>query len=318
MRILVTGGRGYLGGRIAKAFLELGHQVTITTRNLNEGLKNISNLKITSPDWNSERELIEICRNIDFVFHTAGINAADCELDPKFAHEFNGNATGRLVSAAEKTGVGTFVYLSTAHVYAQPLSGYIDENTVTSNPHPYATSHLLGENNVIEGSGTSDSGLRKHVIRLSNVYGAPSSVNASCWNLFINNIAKQATVSKTISIQNNPYQLRDFIAISNFINLIIGITQIDQKEEFPNLVNFGSGNAMSLIKVAHKVSIQANEILGHTPNVIHDEIESIDKNLELNFSTNYGSILDLYKTASMEDEIKRLLQFTKDNFSGGL
>jgi UDP-glucose 4-epimerase len=315
MRILVTGGRGYLGGRIAKAFLELGHEVTIATRSLNENLTNNSNLKITNPDWNSERELENLCMNMDFIFHTAGLNAAACELDPILAHEFNGNTTGRLVMAAENSGSGTFVYLSTAHVYTQPLNGYIDENTVPSNKHPYASSHLLGEAKVLQANSPSGSNLRKHVIRLSNIYGSPNSLAADCWNLYINNIAKQVAVDKSISLQSNPYQLRDFLTISDFLNLMIGLTLEGANKEFPNLFNFGSGVSISLLNVAHKVSTLANEIFGFTPDVIYRPTKSIDREFDLNFSTKYGSILDLYKTCSMEKEIKKLLLFTRENFS---
>jgi UDP-glucose 4-epimerase len=315
MRILVTGGRGYLGGRIAKAFLELGHEVTITTRYLYQKLTNDSNLKIINPDWNSQHELVAICTNMDFIFHTAGLNAAACELDPTFAHEFNGNATGRLVLAAESSGAGSFVYLSTAHVYTQPLSGFIDESTVPSNKHPYATSHLLGEAKVLQGNFPSASKLKKHVIRLSNVYGSPNSLAPDCWNLFINNIAKQVAINKSISLQSNPYQLRDFLAISDFLNLLIGLTLDGASKEFPCLFNFGSGHTMNLLDVAHKVSTLANEIFGFTPDVIYSPTKSIVANNDLNFSTKYESLLNIYKTRSMEEEIKELLLFTRENFS---
>lgn len=315
MRILVTGGRGYLGGRIAEAFLGLGHEVTITTRNIEDKLTNNSNLKRVNPDWNSDRELVGLCTNMDIIFHSAGMNAAACELDPIFAREFNGNATGRLVLAAENSEVRKFVYLSTAHVYTHPLSGFIDENTVPLNQHPYATSHLLGEAKVLDANSLSDSKLRKHVIRLSNVYGRPSSVAADCWNLFINNVAKQVAINKSISVESNPYQLRDFLAITDFLNLMVGLTLEGSSKEFPNLINFGSGTSMSLLDVAHKVSTLAIEIFGFTPDVNHSPNKSQDRDFDLNFSTKYGSILDLYKTCSMDKEIKELLLFARENFS---
>ena len=62
-----------------------------------------------------------------------------------FYLEFNGAATARLVRASLRAGVSKFIYFSTAHVYRSLLVGYFDDNSCPRNAHPYASTHLAGE-----------------------------------------------------------------------------------------------------------------------------------------------------------------------------
>src|SRR3546814_17036700 len=95
------------------------------------------------------------------------MNAQNCAANPVEALEFNGVATARLVQAAARVGIRRFIYLSTAHVYCAPLTGTITEDTCPRNLHPYATSHLAGENAVLSAVQAGEiSGM---VLRLSKI-----------------------------------------------------------------------------------------------------------------------------------------------------
>src|SRR3546814_20189177 len=97
------------------------------------------------------------------------MNAQNCAANPVEALEFNGVATARLVQAAARVGIRRFIYLSTAHVYCAPLTGTITEDTCPRNLHPYATSHLAGENAVLRAVKAGEiSGM---VLRFLNVLG---------------------------------------------------------------------------------------------------------------------------------------------------
>jgi UDP-glucose 4-epimerase len=314
MRILVTGGRGYLGGRISKALMELGHDVTITTRNPQLISGSHLGVKILSPNWNSKSELQKVCYGNDLVIHAAGVNAQDCQDNPSIALEFNGNATGRLVRAAEESEVKTFIYLSTAHVYSNRLSGFIDEETPTVNEHPYATSHLLGESKVLEGCHTT----KKLIIRLSNVYGAPSNRFADCWGLFINDISRQVATQKSITLKSDGSQERDFLPLSDLLGFLSDICQSNIETNLPVLLNFGSGNSMALLEVANKVSILSESIFGFAPEIEIGAPSQEKSHSKLSFSTLHSALLSRYRTREMDEEILELLQFVKHNFATGL
>jgi UDP-glucose 4-epimerase len=290
-----------------------GHKVKITTRNTHLYSEDDLELQLASPDWSSEFELSKLCSGIDVVIHAAGINAINCQNDPALALEFNGNATGRLVDASVRSGVKSFVYLSTAHVYSNTLSGFVDEDSQTNNEHPYATSHLLGESKLL----SSPSKMNMHVIRLSNVFGPPANRNTECWSLFMNDISRQVAIQNSITLTTDGSQLRDFVAMSDFLNLINKICQGRLGDELPALINFGSGKTISLLEVAQKVRIQSSIVFGCYPEIVIAPEGQRNTDSSYIFGTKYGSLLDIYKKSNMDQEICELLEFTKYNFSYG-
>jgi len=311
MRILVTGGRGYLGGRISKLLVERGHDVTITTRNPQVISESHLGIEVTSPNWSSKSDLQKICYGNDLVIHAAGVNAQDCQDNPSIALEFNGNATGKLVRAAEASGVKTFIYLSTAHVYSNRLSGFIDEETPTLNKHPYATSHLLGESKVLQSSQIT----KKLVIRLSNVYGTPSNRFADCWGLFINDISRQVATQKSITLRSDGSQERDFVPLSDLLGFLSDICQSKIDINLPVLLNFGSGNSMTLLEVANRVGILSKSIFGFAPEIKVGSPSPEKSHSKLTFSTLHSALLSRYRTREMDEEILELLQFARHNFA---
>ena len=313
MRILVTGGHGYLGGRISKVLMELGHDVTITTRSPQLISGSYLGVKILSPNWNSKSELQKVCYGKDLVIHAAGVSAQDSQDNPSLALEFNGNATGRLVRAAEESEVKTFIYLSTAHVYSNRLSGFIDEETLTLNEHPYATSHLLGESKVLESCQAT----RKLVIRLSNVYGAPNNRFADCWGLFLNDISRQVATQKSITLRSDGSQERDFVPLSDLLGFLSDICQSKMEFDLPVLLNFGSGNSMTLLEVANKVRILSKSVFGFAPEIEVGLPNQEKSHSKISFSTQHSALLSKYKTREMDEEILELLQFARHNFTRG-
>jgi len=291
--------------------LELGHDVTITTRNPRLISGSDLGLKILSPNWNSKSELQRACYRKDLVIHAAGVNARDCQDNPSAALEFNGNATGRLVRAAEESEVSTFIYLSTAHVYSNRLSGFIDEETPTLNEHPYATSHLLGERKVLEGCHAT----KKLVIRLSNVYGAPNNRFTDCWGLFINDISRQVATQESITLRSDGSQERDFVPLTDLLEFLSDICQSKIEIDPPVLLNFGSGNSMTLLEVAKKVRILSKSVFGFAPEIEVGLPNQEKSHSKLSFSTLHSALLSSHKTREMDEEILELLQFARHNFT---
>ena len=83
-------------------------------------------------DWGDDRSLLNACENIDVIVHAAGLNAKDCLENPDLALKVNGIATERLVRAASKQLVSKFIYISSAHVYTDNLSGVIEASNITT------------------------------------------------------------------------------------------------------------------------------------------------------------------------------------------
>lgn len=282
MRILVTGGMGFIGGRLGQYLHQAGHQIVLASRKVNSLDARPSYADVVKIDWNHSRTLKQICSGFDVVIHAAGINAQDCAMDSVAALEFNGLATARLVRAASLAGVKRFIYLSTAHVYMSPLTGVISEDTCPSNLHPYATSHLAGENAVLSISQHGE--IEGIVLRLSNAFGAPVSKNVNCWMLLVNDICRQAVECGKIILNSSGMQQRDFITISEVCRVIeqLSFRHFDSVD-LPTVLNLGSGVSMSVLEMAQLVQQRCKLILGFEPELHRLETVSDKKNEMLKY-----------------------------------
>ena len=137
MRILITGGLGYIGARLAKYLIKnTSNTIIIGTRKNIDTIDWLPKVKFVNTLWNSSKELEKICQDVDIVIHSAGMNAMDCSAEPSLALEVNGIYTARILQASINQKVKRFIYLSTAHVYSAPLEGKITERSICKNLHP--------------------------------------------------------------------------------------------------------------------------------------------------------------------------------------
>ena len=208
MQILITGGFGYLGGRLASHLLHQGFKVFLGTRKSVKSVK--EPLAETIPvqmEWANTFSLESATSGIDTVIHAAGMESLACSANPTKALEVNGLNTAMMVKAAVANGVKRFIYISTAHVYRSPMIGDIDETTPTTNLHPYATSKLSGEKVVLYANQIGK--IQGVVLRLSNGSGHPVFPDTECWHLILNDLCRQAIEKK------------ELILLLKFINLFI-------------------------------------------------------------------------------------------------
>jgi UDP-glucose 4-epimerase len=259
-------------------------------------------------EWNSKTALQDACIGVDVVIHAAGINSANCAKDPVTALLVNGVATTRFVESASKAGVSKFIYLSTAHVYSNPLNGEIDERSCTFNSHPYASSHLAGENAVLHEF--SRSSLVGSVLRLSNGFGPPTSSDVDCWTLLVNGLCRQVVTTGRLTLQSTGEQFRDFVPISFITKKLIYLIELETKN-IPPILNIGSGNCFSVSEMAHLIQDRCTEILKITPTI------EFGKKREPIERLKYGSIYKNNIKISPENiahEIDELLIYCINNF----
>jgi UDP-glucose 4-epimerase len=237
----------------------------------------ITDFTILKSNWDSPEQLEKLCQGIDVIVHAAGMNAQDCLQDPSAALAVNGVATSRLIEAARSARVKKFIYFSTAHVYKSPLQGVITEETTTENLHPYATSHLAGE--ACLRYAIQQGHIQGTVIRLSNAFGSPASVNANCWDLLVNDLCKQAVQNGFIVLKTPGLQQRNFIAIADFCDTIQKIIDYEPSLNLnfalPDVLNVGSNYSMSVLEIATLISQRAQIILGKTVEIKRPIVESM-------------------------------------------
>jgi UDP-glucose 4-epimerase len=263
--VLITGGSGYLGGRIADYLRNYGFDVLIGTRN-----KSSSDCFM---DYFNKESLEKACNNVDQIIHLAGMNAQECEKNPDDALNFNGKGTSNLLDAAIKQGVTNFLYFSTAHVYQSPLEGNFDECTLANPSHPYSISNKAAEDYVLQA--VSGNNLFGTVFRLTNAVGSPSSPSANCWMLVANDLCRQTVVNKNMQLHSSEYIRRDYLPISSICEVIrFSLLSNNFSGE---VVNLSAGHSLSLKELSDLIKNRCKLLLGFTPSVNFIN-KSTDKN----------------------------------------
>jgi UDP-glucose 4-epimerase len=310
MKILITGGSGFIGGRLAHHLELNGHHIRLITRNqrISDYLKNT---EITNFDWSNLNEIENKCRDIDVVVHAAGMNSYDSGKDPLSALSFNGLGTANLVTGAINARVKRFIYISTAHVYSNSLIGVITEKNYLNNYHAYATSHVAGENFLIGAS--SEKKIEGLVIRLSNAFGTPVHAGVDCWGLLVNDLCRQSIEKKRLVLRSKGLQERNFIALKDVCLTIEALINMRDYDKSNNILNLGSINK-KVIEMAKLIQQHVEELFGYSP-----EIETNFLKNEMIGKLKYESLglkkYGIEVRENMIEEIEELLLFCKEHFN---
>ena len=314
MKVLITGGFGYLGGRLAQ-FLSLlpDYKVVLGSRKNNGTPDWLLNAKVVQTEWHSIQQLEKICKGIDVIVHMAGMNAQDCANDPAAAVEFNAVATARLVQAAIKTKVKRFVYLSTAHIYDSPLTGDITEETCPVSLHPYATSHKAAEDVVRAAFNCNQ--IEGVIIRLSNAFGAPVTKDVNCWMLLVNDLCLQAALNGRMVLKSSGLQRRDFIAITDFCNAVRHLLELPADKLDNGVFNIGGGRSSTIKEMAQIVAERFNVLTGDKPDIEYLTNPNSETSDKLNYKINklIDTDFKISQKNNFEQETDKLIWFCINN-----
>ncbi len=281
MRVLISGGFGFVGGRLAQYLHQAGYQVVLGSRTASSSPEWLRDAEVVHTDWSDSDALASVCVGSDVIIHAAGMNAQDTLANPAEALAFNGVATARLLDAGYKAHVKRFIYISTAHIYSSPLEGVITEETYPRNLHPYATSHLAGELAVLYANQCKK--IEGIVLRLSNAFGAPTHVEANCWMLLVNDLCRQAVNLRSMTLRSTGSQHRDFITLHDVSRVIYKMINLPSSQISDGRFNVGSGKSLRVIDMVKLIQTRCTEVLGYTPAIIHPQPTKNEKNTDLDY-----------------------------------
>ena len=306
-KVLVTGGMGFVGGRVAQSLAKSGDDlITLGSRTAHSTPCWLPNAKVVTMDWCSIESLILACDSIDTLVHLAGMNNTDCLLDPVGALEVNAANTARLMQAAKLAGVERVIYFSTAHVYGPSLVGQIDESTLPKGLHPYATSHRAAEDVVLAAANANMDSI---VLRLSNGFGAPAHQAVNAWMLLTNDLCLQAVTSRSMTLRSTGMQRRDFITLHDVSRVVAHMITLPTNKIGDGLFNVGSGKSLRVIDMVELIQLRCTELMGYVPEIMCpqpalNERSSnldyrIDKLLSTGFTLRGDPVLEIDQTLRM-------------------
>jgi UDP-glucose 4-epimerase len=309
-KILITGGTGFVGGRLAKR-LSVDNEVYVSSRKPIDK----SSLALYGDVIAVEHRTLFFADRfpaVDTVIHLAAMNEWDSAKHPSEAIRVNVGESQAILENSIRIGARRFIYFSTAHVYGAPLTGKISEETVPVPVHPYSSTHLAAENHVIEA--TLQNRIQGIVLRLSNSFGAPVSPAVNRWTLLTNDLCRQAVENGKMKLKSNGCQYRDFICLSDVEEIIASI--VERKSPLKHIVyNLGSGIPVRVIDMVKLIAQMAVTVL--KKNVLyelpHDAKETIEPGLEFSIDRLLEEGFKITNDVNLE--IERLLQFCAEHFT---
>lgn len=313
--ILLTGGLGYVGGRVAEWLArDPGFEIFVTSRNpaLTELPEWLSSDHCIKLDILNDDDIKNSCKNIDIIIHFAALNEIDSLNDPGRALLINGLGTQKLVISAETAGVTRFIYFSTAHIYCSPLEGTISETTIPRPVHPYAISHRTAEDFVLAANRKEI--FQGIVLRLSNSIGAPINAKVDRWSLIGNDLCRQAITTKEMRLKTSGIQERDFITLHDVARAVSHMIQLQDDAIGDGVFNLGGENSLSIIQLATKIQERCQKQLNFTPPIVRSATSSGKICVPLNYSIEKLKSTGFIPTGSLDKEIDNTLTFCQKQY----
>ena len=285
MKVLVTGGAGYIGSHTCLELLRSGHEVSVVD-NLENGtdealsrVQQLSNcaLEFSKCDVRDLPTLERVFNRFkpDIVVHFAGLKAVgESVSEPARYYHVNVGGTAALLRAMDRVNCANIVFSSSATVYGEPQYLPCDENHPLDPINPYGQTKLIGEN-LLNAWSNAKKGRRAVALRYFNPVGADSSgligedPNGEPNNLmpFISQVAVGRR--ECLQVFGDDYDtidgtgVRDYIHVSDLSQAhVSAVEHIETFEPF-EVMNIGTGEGLSVLQMVREFEKQSGESVAY-------------------------------------------------------
>jgi UDP-glucose 4-epimerase len=338
MRILVTGGAGFIGSHLVDALVVGGHEVRVlddfssgTRTNLARHLQAPTgrrSLELIEGDVRDQSIVHEATGGCDAVFHAAAIvSVARSVEEPELVDSVNAGGTLTVLEAARAASARRFVLASSCAVYGDPATLPVAEDAATDPLSPYAASKLAAEEHCRRAAAASD--LETVCLRYFNVYG-PRQDPSSQYSGVIARFIDGALAGRPLTIYGDGTQTRDFVFVgdvvrANELALTGGgregerVSDADEAEEANEPgdtaeaerlqtdgrpLNVGSGVATSIAEIAELVvrlarsDVPVRHEAPRAGDILHSQADTARCAVRLGFRAEVGFADGLARTVS--------------------
>lgn len=271
MKVLVTGGAGYIGSHACVELLAAGHEIVILDNLSNAKASAVarlreitqSNIRFVRADLRERTLLSDLfaAQNFDAVMHFAGLKAVGESVAQPLRY-YDNNLVGSLAlfEVMAEHGVKTLVFSSSATVYGDPASVPIREDFPLSATNPYGQTKLMIED-MLRDLARADAGWRVALLRYFNPVGAHASgMIGEDPNGIPNNLVPyvtQVAIGKRprLQVYGGDYPTPDGTGVRDYIHvvdLVRGhLKALDYLAQNPGLitVNLGTGQGYSVLEM---------------------------------------------------------------------
>ncbi len=310
MKIMVTGGAGFIGSNLAMDLVKNGHDVVVID-DLSSGYKKNLQKVMDKIDFIEgsvlDKNLLEkSMRKVDAIFHTAAVASVQRSIDlPAYCHEINVVGTINVLEAARKNRVKKVIFSSSAAIYGD-LPGLPKKEDSKPDPKsPYAADKLASEYYMKIYHDIF--GLQTLSFRYFNVFGEnqdPESEYAAVIPLFIRSMLK----GKAPVIFGDGTQTRDFTYI---LDLVEGMQKALDHDLDGSAVNLATGEKSSLLDLISSL----NRILDTDISPKFKEKRKGDIHESYSDITRARKMLGYSPEYSFEQGLKRTVEFFRKKLS---
>ena len=293
MKLIVTGGAGFIGSHLVERLLKDEHQVTIIDDFSLGKDDNIAHLK-DNPNLTihkksiCDKDILELFQGIEIVFHVAALPRVQYSIDnPEKTNQVNITGTLNVLEMCKKANVKRVVYSASSSAYGDQDTLPLVETMAPNPMSPYALQKLVGEYycylyNLLYKLETIS-------LRYFNVYG-PRQDPTGGYACLIPKCICLVAEGKAPKIYGDGEQTRDFTFVKDIVEANITAATTNNKEAFGQVFNIGNAENVSVNKVISLIIGDKDITPEHTPPVIEpkDTLADISKTIAvLGWKPNY-------------------------------
>jgi nucleoside-diphosphate-sugar epimerase len=296
MKIIVTGGQGYIGSKLVPYLANLGHDITVIDceyfgQNLfvhpNVVVKNVNIFDTVVADY----------QHVDAVIHLAGLsNDPMANFNPADNYVQNLASTAFLAYTAKQAGVSKFIFAGSCSVYGKNPDDVLTEESEPGCDFPYGLSKLQAERSLLH---LADERFQIVVLRQATVFGWAPRMRT---DLVVNTMTKTAVLENKIYV-NAPALSRPLIHVDDLCQVY---QKILEQNNAPQVINVSMHNH-TLIEIANMVQQSISKHLGNvvveTKNISDLRSYKVDNSLML---STVGSWEPITVTQAVDELISYL------------
>lgn len=291
MKILITGGAGFIGSNLAKSLVERGNQVVVLDNLLRgnkidkETFNKIDFIKGDVRNFDTVKKCSEGC---DIIFHFAAVLGVDIVADnPVETMDVEVIGTRNVVRAAEINNVEKILYASTSGIYGHSAIEKAFKEEILVDPR---TSYAMAKryNEIYLASHHEEKGLNAISLRFFNVYGENQDNR-----MVIPRFIEQAEKNAPITVFGKGKQTRDFTYIEDTIEACVRLMNVSGYH-IVNIANETEWNILDLAKMIKDYTKSSSEI---------KFIDAPKKRYDYEVERRVGSSEKLFQLTNFKPEI---------------
>jgi UDP-glucose 4-epimerase len=249
LKILVTGGAGFIGSHLVEGLVVRGHRVRVLDNFVSGHVENLkavrADVEIQEGDGANPVDARKAVRGVDVVYHEAAVpNVARSIEEPTVCQHAGGVATLTMLEAARGAGVRRFLYAGSSAVYGDSARRPKRESMEPHPVSPYAVEKLVGEHYLPVFSSLY--GLETLALRYFNVFGPRQDVGCPYSGVVARFILALLRDEPPV-IPGDGRQSRDFTYVTNVVEA--NLLALEAKGLWGQVVNIATGRSTTINKL---------------------------------------------------------------------